>query len=61
MTVDGEGNPVRNVLFSHTHTDGKEKQLSGYNNPDLDSGSSYGKQKVLVIRDPITKNEHKGL
>lgn len=57
--TDGEGNPVRNVLFSHTHTDGKEKQLSGYNNPDLDMGSAYGKQKVLVIRDPITKNEEK--
>jgi len=51
--TDGEGNPVRNVLFSHTHTDGKEKQLSGYNNPDLDLGGGYGKEKVLVIRDSM--------
>jgi hypothetical protein len=52
--TDGEGNPLRSV-FTET-PDGRK--FSGYNNPDLD-GSSYGKEKVLVLRDPITKHEEK--
>jgi hypothetical protein len=57
--TDGEGNPVRNIMFSHTNSDGKEQRLSGYNNADLDFGNSYGRDKVFVIRDPITKHEEK--
>jgi hypothetical protein len=53
--TDGEGNPVRNVYY--TGDDGRPR--SGYNNPDLDYSSSYGKDRVLVIRDPITKHEEK--
>jgi hypothetical protein len=53
--TDGEGNPLRNVYY--TAEDGRQR--SGYNNPDLDYNSSYGKEKVLVIRDPITKHEEK--
>jgi hypothetical protein len=53
--TDGEGNPVRNVYY--TSDDGRTG--SGYNNPELDYNSSYGKEKVLVIRDPITKHEEK--
>jgi hypothetical protein len=53
--TDGEGNPARNVYY--TADDGRQK--SGYNNPELDYNSSYGKEKVLVIRDPITKHEEK--
>jgi hypothetical protein len=53
--TDGEGNPVRNVYY--TAEDGRTR--SGYNNPELDYNSSYGKEKVLVIRDPITKHEEK--
>ena len=53
--TDGEGNPVRSVYF----TNDKGLRASGYNNPDLDLGGAYGKEKVFVIRDPITKNEEK--
>jgi len=53
--TDGEGSPVRSVYY--TGDDGRPK--SGYNNPDLDYDSVYGKERVLVIRDPITKHEEK--
>lgn len=57
--TDGDGNPVRNVMFSNLDSSGKPQRLSGYNNSDLDFGSAYGKDKVFVIRDPITKHEEK--
>jgi hypothetical protein len=57
--TDGDGNPVRNVMFSNLDSNGKPQRLSGYNNSDLDFGSAYGKDKVFVIRDPITKHEEK--
>jgi hypothetical protein len=57
--TDGDGNPVRNVQFSYTDKDGKDRPTSGYNNPDLDNGHAYGKEKVFVLRDPITKHEEK--
>lgn len=53
--TDGEGNPVRNVRFLND----EGKKLSGFNNPNLDFGESYGKERILVLRDPITKHEEK--
>jgi len=53
--TDGEGNPVRNVHY----IDNTGRPRTGYNNVDLDYDSAYGKDRVLVIRDPVTKNEQK--
>jgi hypothetical protein len=53
--TDGEGQPLRSVYYQRQ--DGQI--FEGYNNPDLDGGSSYGKEKVFVLRDPITKHEEK--
>lgn len=51
--TDGEGQSLRNVYMKYPNgTIG-----SGYNNPDIDNGNSYGIEKSFVMRDPITKHE----
>jgi hypothetical protein len=52
--TDGEGNPLRSVFTMNKNGNFFE----GYNNPDIDS-DRYGKDKVFVLRDPITKHEEK--
>lgn len=53
--TDGEGQSLRNV-----HTEYKNGYIgSGYNNPELDGNSTFGKELCFVIRDPITKQEQR--
>jgi len=50
--TDGEGHNLKSVYYQ------TDRGISeGYNNPDLDDGRSYGKDRAFVIRDPLTKNE----
>jgi hypothetical protein len=53
--TDGEGQSLRNVYteYANGHVS------SGYNNPELDRSSTYGKELCFVIRDPITKQEQR--
>lgn len=53
--TDGEGNSLRYVYSQNK--DGKITH--GYNNPELDSDGRYGKEVVMVLRDPVTKHEEK--
>lgn len=53
--TDGEGQSLRNV-----HTQYPNGYIgSGYNNPELDGNSTFGKELCFVIRDPITKQEQR--
>jgi hypothetical protein len=51
--TDGEGQSLRNVYMKYPNGN----IGSGYNNPELDNGNSYGIEKSFVMRDPITKHE----
>jgi len=53
--TDGEGQSLRNVYtqFDNGYIG------AGYNNPEIDRSSSYGKELCFVMRDPITKQEQR--
>lgn len=51
--TDGEGHTLHDVFYEKE--DGRK--TAGFNNPELDYGSSYGKSRTFVIRDPKTKHQ----
>ena len=51
--TDGEGHSVKAVHYSQENG----HKTSGYNNLELDIMWNSKKEKILVIRDPVTKNQ----
>lgn len=53
--TDGEGHNIKEVCMVNS----EGRKTYGYNDPDLDQygGNNRSKQKMLVIRDPITKHQ----
>jgi len=57
--TDGDGHKCDGVWSkSRSKTaDGREMFVEAYNDETLDAGSSWQTEKILVIRDPLTKNQ----
>ncbi len=51
--TDGEGHSIRSVYCNDSYGNPN----TGYNNSELDGSGFHRRDKVLVIRDPITKNQ----
>ena len=53
--TDGEGQSSRSVYTQYPNN----YIGSGYNNPEIDGGSTFGKELCFVMRDPISKQEQR--
>ena len=53
--TDGDGHPLTEVFYKYSDSYGKEYESSGKQNTGMDI--PYNKEKMFVIRDPITKNQ----